>query len=190
MGFRHLAGFLALMILASSVGAELAPRIARYADAEYKRSHDPLKAILTLHGELDWDAISVTLVVYGDGRMEYSDTRGGAGAGQMAAEDLDALFDRAVSHGLAEWDSDTVRAWHLQDLGTVFPGMTDAARFRTIIALESYERGSYRVTDAVRSVDTKSPDYASEILPDIPQYVVLAELSKLLWDHRRKWGAK
>ncbi|MEM6795324.1 MAG: hypothetical protein AAF725_15205 [Acidobacteriota bacterium] len=181
MRFRHFAGLVALFLFASSSEAELAPRIARYADAEYTRSYDPLKAVMTLHSRAVMTRGVRTLVIYGDGRTEYQYRDEPIEEGRMSREELDGLFEKAVRHGLAEWDTDTVLAWQLQDRGSPFPTVRDGSKVVIHIALERYSRGSYSAEDATRIIRVTSPEIAARHLPDIPQYKALDDLCRVLW---------
>ena len=187
---RLLIVFLALMNVCCGVRAEeAASREARYADADYSYSHDPIKAVLTISTSSN-DFTKQSLIIFGDGRMEISDSRKGSWEAQLEREAMDTLVHRLVRLGLAEWDGDTIRAWQLQDLGGPFPGKTDAMRIRVLFALDEYKRGNYRVESIQRSATVRAPAFVERTFPNIPQFKALSELADLLSSEIEKAAAR
>ena len=172
---RQTVSLLLLALLALPALGEVLPRKARYAEATCVYSLDPTKAVLTISASGN-SSSRQTVIVFGDGRLELSDNRRGKWVGQISRQEMDELIDLAVSHGLAEWDNATLRAWQLADFGP-FPGKVDGVSFRVILALDRYQRGGYVHENLERLALVRSPSFVAEHFPDIPQFHAVAELA-------------
>jgi len=140
-----------------------------YLNAQFSFSSDSTKAVLTIITS-GMSPPQRSLILYGDGRLELENNREGSWVSFVDIHEMESILNTAVSHGLAEWDGDTINAQMLRDHGKPFGGPVDGMNVHILLVLDEYERGSYKVDEVRRSISVASPRFYAEHFPKIPQF--------------------
>jgi len=150
-------------------------------DAIWTVSTDPTKPLLKISTS-GMDGTRRSALLYGDGRLQLEHNYYGNWEQQLSTEEIHAIISIAVTHGLAEWDSETILARQVHKYGSPFPGV-DGLYVGILLSLESYERGSYKPSGPLsRSFGVRSPRSAAKHFPDWPEYPGIEKLVKWLRD--------
>lgn len=152
-----------------------------YTEATFEVSEEPTRVVMQVRTSGGLLAATRTMTVYGDGLVELQgrekDHVTGNFTVHIGIEGVRSLMETAVSHGVAEWHSDTIRAWMRQKHPRLL-NIADGGRVGVSLALEHYRRGSYEKTNHSLSFTTKTPADAARFYPEIAQFQGVTELLK------------
>ncbi len=152
-----------------------------YNAASFTFSADPSKVVLSTNSVSGFRRRVTSMVLYGDGRVEIRVEIGGEEKERyeefLVFAEVEALLRETVSHGLAEYDSTSVRArQYRQRWGRPYSGVEDGSRMAVSLLLETYTRDAYARNGLTRSIQFDTPRIAARAVPEITEIRGLAKL--------------
>lgn len=160
-----------------------------YSEAEQVVSSDPQKVVLQLVSGGSQTGLVQSFTVYGDGLVDFQKRRKDQAleefTGNIGASGVQELMSIAVSHGLAEWDADTIMAWTRQKNPRTL-NIQDGGNVHVSLHLSEYRRGDVRMQNHSKSFTVKTPKDAAEVYPEIPQFRGVHLLWERLAAERKK----
>lgn len=184
---------IALLFLFVSLSAcgEVTASPVELSEAEFSFSTDPTEVVLSVHYGGGLSRSFREMKLYGDGRLELSRGHGPSLLEQrelvLEFEQARALLQAAVTHGLAEWDEDRIRARQMELTGgRTFNAPTDHPTATILVSLESYERGALEVADLDRTIRCYAPYFVDQHYPKIVEIRGIVELLDRMNDYWTK----
>lgn len=156
-------------------GASAAQQVD-YTTADFTIPADPTRAVLHITiTPMDMRVRSLTL--FGDGRLELTDTRLGELSGQVEFSEVVKVVSSAVRAGLVEYDPMAIHARQLTlKEGKQFPPRPDATSITLLLGVDDYRRGSFEVDRVHKRVSLRDAAFKAKHFPQIPQFKATADL--------------
>jgi hypothetical protein len=182
--FRSFGSRSALSVFAGVVAAGFVVTgalIAQPNDAtslNFTYSQDAEKVVLFVQTIVPLSAVSKSMTLYGDGRLELARGRSLKPSEEthtvrLTNDEVRALLADAITSGVAEWDSLTIRARQLKETaGAQFSGADDAPTVVVMMSLDALQRGEGAEEKRNIRADFRlnDPAYAARFFPEIKEF--------------------
>ena len=187
VGLAMLIGFAGLGLASGSrdgprPSAVVMPTEVSFKDATFELSSDPDQVILGWGYGSGMSNRSLSMKLYGDGRLELKSVGSEEGNESYTRElifsEMVSLVRVAVDHGLAEWDGARVWAEVAAAGGGLARRMADAGGMGVEIHLDEYRRGNYARSPLKRSFAVNNAQGSLREAPGVLELQGLHALSE------------
>ncbi len=157
-----------------------------YAGAEFTVSSDPSAVVLFVQVLAPAEPKEYrSLRLFGDGRLELSNSKAGASEPLRRERRLDEVARRdlvnvAVSHGLAEWDATRIESEKAIALNGRQLSISDGNVVTVWLTLETYRRNGEERTGVSKQITVATPGMTIRYFPGIPEFGGVRELELYL----------